>query len=87
MASLGREPIRIDVLSSISGVSFSQAWAGRSIVRVGKLDLPFLGLEEMRATKRAAGRPKDIDDLHRLDEVLGARKRRAPARRARGKSR
>jgi hypothetical protein len=75
MATLGREPIRIDVLSSISGVTFARAWKGRTTVPVGDLELPFLGLAELRATKRAAGRPKDVDDLHRLDEVLGPAKK------------
>lgn len=77
MATLGREPIRIDVLSSISGVTFVRAWKGRTIVRVGNLELPFLGLPELRDAKRAAGRPKDIDDLHRLEEALGRVKRRS----------
>ena len=78
MATLGREPIRIDVLSSVDGVTFARAWKGRVVHRIGDIDLPFLGLAELRDTKRAAGRPKDVDDLHRLDEVLGAPKKHAP---------
>jgi hypothetical protein len=31
------------------------------------IDLPFIGLEEFRANKRASGRAKDLADLESLD--------------------
>jgi predicted nucleotidyltransferase len=73
---LGRKPLRIDVLTGIDGVTFAEAWRGRSQVRVDGLLLPVIGLEELRTNKRAAGRPKDLADLAALDEV--ARRRRRP---------
>jgi predicted nucleotidyltransferase len=78
MATLGREPLRIDILSSISGVSFAAAWKGRSRVVVDGTELPFLSLTDLRRAKRAAARPKDIDDLHRIDELLGRQSRTKP---------
>jgi hypothetical protein len=35
MATLGRPPLQIDILTSISGVGFAEAWAGRKRVRLG----------------------------------------------------
>jgi len=29
MATLGKPPLRIDIMTSISGISFRQAWRGR----------------------------------------------------------
>ena len=63
MATLGRPPLRIDVMTSISGVSFDEAWAGRRIVRFGGHRIGVLGRREFERNKRAAGRPQDLLDL------------------------
>ena len=68
---LGRPPIRIDILTGISGISFDQAWESHIVVRFGDLDLPFLGLEALRINKAAAGRPKDLADIAWLNELEG----------------
>ncbi|MBK8173025.1 MAG: hypothetical protein IPK60_22195 [Sandaracinaceae bacterium] len=68
MARLGIEPLRIDVMNHIDGVSFAAAWAGRARGKVAGLSLHFLGEAEFRRNKRAAGRPKDLLDLALLDE-------------------
>lgn len=69
MATLGAPPLRIDVLNSISGVSFEEAWAGRVVARLGDLEVPFLGRAELIKNKRASGRAKDLADLALLAEV------------------
>jgi hypothetical protein len=69
MATLGHEPVRIDILSSITGVSFRDAWKGRVSVRIDDMDLAVLGLDELKRAKRAAGRPKDLLDLALLEEA------------------
>lgn len=63
MATLGREPLRIDIMTSISGVSFSEAWRGRIRVRLGNRVVSFLGKREFVKNKTSAGRPKDLLDL------------------------
>ena len=40
---LGRKPLRIDILTGISGVSFDEAWEGRISVNVGDFEVPFIG--------------------------------------------
>ena len=66
----GQPPNRIDLINSIAGVGFDEAWAGRVdavLVTVdGVVPLPFIGLEALVKNKRAAGRPKDLDDLSYL---------------------
>jgi hypothetical protein len=42
MATLGRSPLRIDVMTSISGVSFRQAWRGRVKVMLDGMEIGFL---------------------------------------------
>ena len=67
----GRPPNRIDLLSSISGVTFAEAWAARKEEPLEggaeSLMVPIIGLAELVRNKRAAGRPKDLDDLEFLD--------------------
>jgi hypothetical protein len=67
--ALGNPPLRVDVLTSISGVSFERAWRGRVRHRLSGVTVGVLGRREYRANKRAAGRPKDLLDLELLDET------------------
>lgn len=71
---IGRLPLRIDVLTSISGVSFRTAWRSRQMMATTLGDVPVLGLSELRANKLASGRPKDLADLALLDELTLASK-------------
>jgi hypothetical protein len=66
---IGVPPSRIDILTSISGVSFEQAWPNRTTIRVESLAVPVLGKNDFIANKRAVGRPKDLSDLDLLAET------------------
>ena len=76
MATLGQPPLRIDLLTSISGVAFAEAWRGRRLVRIGRRMVPFLGERQLIKNKAAAGRAKDLADIALLDEVAAERRRR-----------
>jgi hypothetical protein len=76
MATLGAPPLRIDVMTSITGVAFAEAWAGRRRARIGDLVVPFLGPRELVKNKVAAGRPKDLADVALLEEIAPRRSRR-----------
>ena len=60
---VGVEPNRIDLMNDISGVSWDEAWAGRTEITVEGIPVPVLGIEEFVRNKRASGRPKDRADL------------------------
>jgi hypothetical protein len=64
---LGRPPYRIDILTSIQGVNFAAAYARRKTLNVDNLKLPFIGLDELLANKRAVGRLHDLDDAGKLE--------------------
>ena len=68
MATLGRPPLRIDIMTSIDGVDFEVAWSGRLIARLGEHEVGFLGRQELIANKHASGRPKDLADIALLEE-------------------
>jgi hypothetical protein len=60
---VGLPPSRIDILSSISGVAFDDAWSRRLEIRIGDLDVGVIGRDDFVANKTACGRPKDLMDL------------------------
>jgi hypothetical protein len=64
---LGLPPRRIDILTSISGVSFDEAIACAIQGSLGPVVVRFIGREAMRRNKLAAGRPRDLLDAALLD--------------------
>jgi hypothetical protein len=64
---IGVAPARIDVLTSVSGLTFDEAWADRVTIRLGGLDVPVIGREALLRNKRAAGRPRDLADIAELE--------------------
>ncbi|MEI7729020.1 MAG: nucleotidyltransferase [Verrucomicrobiota bacterium] len=66
---LGRPPNRIDILTSIDGVAFDEAWASREEAALDGLPVPFIGKQCLIQNKRASGRPQDLADIQRLDDA------------------
>jgi hypothetical protein len=69
---IGQPPSRIDILSSISGVTFEAAWPRRILVEIDGIAVPVLARKDFIANKRAAGRPKDLSDLALLAQAAGS---------------
>ncbi|HEV8241508.1 MAG TPA: hypothetical protein VGS57_19255 [Thermoanaerobaculia bacterium] len=63
---IGLPPRRIDLLTSLTGVSFDDAWAGRVEIHVADFTVPFLGRDALLHNKRATARDKDLADLQLL---------------------
>ncbi|MCA1732536.1 MAG: nucleotidyltransferase [Acidobacteria bacterium] len=66
---IGVDPVRIDVLTSIDGLGFEEAWQNRIVLEVGGSPLPFLSREDLITNKRAAGRPQDLVDADTLEKL------------------
>lgn len=66
---IGLPPRRIDLMTSLSGVEFDDAWRSRSIVEIDGAEVGFLGLEVLRRNKEATGRQRDLLDLRLLSEL------------------
>ena len=65
---LGRAPHRIDLLTSLSGVSIDEAFATKVSAELDEIPVAFLSKRLLIANKRAVGRPQDLADLTELDE-------------------
>jgi hypothetical protein len=66
VVQLGYPPYRIDILTSIEGVEFNDAWTRRVVIDLDGVEVPFIGRDDLIANKRTAGRPQDIADVQRL---------------------
>jgi hypothetical protein len=65
---LGVPPVRIDLLTSLTAVSWDEVWTGRVQGAYDDVPVPFLGIEQLRKNKRALGRHKDLADLEALGD-------------------
>lgn len=65
---LGYPPNRIDLLTTIPGPTFDEAWSHRVTASLGGIDVHFIGLDQLRQAKRSSGRHQDLADLENLDE-------------------
>lgn len=66
---IGLPPNRIDLLTTIDGVSFDDAWADRVECVVDSVPFRILSRRHLIANKRATGRPQDLADLVRLESL------------------
>ena len=66
---MGNPPVRVDVLMSIPGVQFEEAWPRRVEVVTEGLSVPFIAKLDLIAAKRAAGRPQDLVDADLLEQA------------------
>jgi predicted nucleotidyltransferase len=66
VTQIGRDPLRIDLLSAITGVAFNEVRAGADEVELDGQRLLIIGINELLTNKSATGRAKDKDDVRRL---------------------
>lgn len=64
---IGVVPRRIDVLTSITGVTFDEAWPRRKSIEVDQIPIPVIGREELLRNKWNTGRTKDRADAEWLE--------------------
>lgn len=65
---LGVAPCRIDIITSISGVTWEEADTGKIEGTCGGIPVNFVGREQFVKNKKATGRAKDMADLEALGE-------------------
>jgi len=69
VVQLGVPPIRVDLITSLSGASWKQADEGKARGTYGDVPVPFIGREAFLANKRATGRTKDLADAEALEAL------------------
>jgi predicted nucleotidyltransferase len=63
---IGNPPLRIEILTGISGVNFEKCYPRRTVARIDGIKVDIIALKDLKKNKRASGRHKDLDDLENL---------------------
>jgi hypothetical protein len=66
---MGRPPLRVDIMMSIPGIEFDQAWENREFVELDDLTVYFISRSDLIRSKEASGRPQDKMDVDKLKEA------------------
>ncbi len=66
IVQLGYEPVRIDILTSVTGLQFSECFKHCINADFEGLKVNFLDLENLKKNKLATGRQKDLGDIENL---------------------
>ncbi|MCX6641482.1 MAG: hypothetical protein NTW14_13540 [bacterium] len=68
IVQLGFPPVRIDLITSLTGVTWDAAWPSRTSGRLAGIPVFYLNREQFIVNKRATHRKKDLADLEALGE-------------------
>ncbi|NIP26785.1 MAG: hypothetical protein GWO38_23920 [Phycisphaerae bacterium] len=63
---MGVPPVRIEILTTISGVTFETCYAERTVDIIEGVEINFISLPDLKINKKASGRYKDLSDLENL---------------------
>ena len=65
---LGVPPVRVDIVTSITGVSWEEALSGRVEGKYGDIPVYYIGRQQFISNKQALRRKKDLADLEALGD-------------------
>jgi hypothetical protein len=65
---LGVPPVRVDIVTSLTGISWESAFENRVQGRYGDVQVNYIGREQFILNKRSIGRKKDLADIESLGE-------------------
>lgn len=71
---IGVAPVRIDILMSIPGLTFLEAWKKRVTSHIGGVKVFVLSKEDLITSKHASGRPQDLVDIQTLKTPIAKRR-------------
>ena len=63
---MGVPPLRIDILTTISGVEFPECYARRMRKHVEGIEISLIGLQDLKTNKKGSGRHRDLDHFENL---------------------
>jgi hypothetical protein len=66
---LGLPPVRVDIVTSLTGISWEEAYSNRVGGKYGGVSVCYIGREQLISNKKATGRQKDLADLEALGEA------------------
>jgi len=68
VVQLGVPPVRVDIVTSLTGISWEEAYSNKVQGKYGNVPVFYIGRQEFISNKKATGRHKDLADLEALGE-------------------
>ncbi|MDP2037252.1 MAG: hypothetical protein Q8L04_07700 [Ignavibacteria bacterium] len=65
---IGVPPVRIDILTSISGVTFEDSFKNKEIINLDEIEVSYICKNDFINNKKASGRLKDLADIEAITE-------------------
>jgi predicted nucleotidyltransferase len=65
---IGVAPVRVDIITQISGIRFPEAWKNRVEDVMFNVPVSFISMNDLIANKRAVGRSSDLEHLERIQK-------------------
>jgi len=66
---MGRPPLRVDIMMSIPGIEFDEAWKNHEVVELDDLKILFISRSDLIRAKEASGKPQDKIDIEKLKKA------------------
>lgn len=66
---MGHPPMRVDIMMSIPGVKFDDAWSQHERLTIDGIEINFISKEDLIASKKASGRSQDLIDVENLEKA------------------
>jgi predicted nucleotidyltransferase len=63
---MGIAPMRIEILTTISGVDFKECFQQKVVDEIDGIEVNIISLNQLKINKKASGRHKDLDDFENL---------------------
>jgi len=64
---MGVPPLRIEMMTSLTGLNFSECYSLRVLKKADGLEVPVIDIENLLKNKRIIRRNKDLDDIEKLE--------------------
>lgn len=74
ITQIGYPPLRIDILTSVDGLEFKEAYQNRQKIDGDGFEISYIGLHDLIQNKIASGRDQDIQDVKEIKKVLPVKK-------------
>jgi len=65
---MGNPPLRIELLTSIDGVEFTECYESKKVITIDDININFISLEDLKKNKKASARYQDLADLENLEK-------------------
>ncbi|GAA4468797.1 nucleotidyl transferase AbiEii/AbiGii toxin family protein [Nemorincola caseinilytica] len=76
ISQIGMPPLRIDILNSIDGVAFAEAYERAEVVEMDHIKIYYISLRDFIKNKEATGRKKDLADIKEIKGAAAGKKKR-----------